>query len=443
VTSRHVAVIGAGWSGLAAAVALAEAGQAVSLVEAAPQVGGRARGLTLTLGDRDYPLDNGQHLLIGAYTDTLAMMRKVGIDPGSAFLRQPFALRYPDGFELAAASLPAPFHLAVALLRARGLRWSERFAMSVAVGRWKSSGWRAADGLAASSLMTGMPASLVERIWEPLCVAALNARLDQCDATMFLTVLRDSLGADASASDLLLPRGDLSGLFPDAALDWLAARGAAIHLRCPATAVHAAAGRWTLDTRQGPIAADAVVLALPPPRSAALLETLPQPYSASLATAISQLHALTVAPISTVFLRYDADVRMPYPVLALREAPAQRHFGQWLFDRGALDPRCAGVLSVVISATGPHQQMSQPSLASCVTAQLADALGLPMPQATRVIEEKRATIVPTPGLRRPPIALAPAGLYLAGDSADSPYPSTIEGSVRSGLAAARSIIAGG
>jgi predicted NAD/FAD-dependent oxidoreductase len=260
---------------------------------------------------------------------------------------------------------------------------------------------------------------------------------------MFLTVLRDSLGADASASDLLLPRGDLSALFPDAALDWLAARGAAIHLRCPVSALHGPERRWQLDTRTGPIAADAVVLALPPPRSAALLNTLPQPHSASLAAAIRQLHAIALAPISTVYLRYDAGVRMPHPVLALREAPARRHFGQWLFDRGALDPHCAGVLSVVISAAGAHQQLSHASLASCVTTQLTDVLGLPMPLATQVIEEKRATIVPAPGLRRPPIALAPAGLHLAGDSADSPYPSTIEGSVRSGLAAARSIMAQG
>ena len=410
------------------------------VVEAAPQVGGRARGLMLTLGDRDFPLDNGQHLLIGAYAETLALMRAVGVDPGGAFIRQPFALRYPDGFCLAAAALPAPLHLATALLRARGLSLSERFAMALAVRRWKSRSWRASAGSAAAALMSGMPATLVARVWEPLCVAALNARLDQCDATMFLTVLRDSLGADAAASDLLLPRGDLSALFPDAASAWLQERGAELRLRCPVEAMRYEEGAWRLETRQGPLAANAVVLALPPPRAAALLNSVQPPETTALAEAIGQLRAIRSAPISTVFLRYDAGLRLPQPVLALFEAPARQHFGQWVFDRGALDPRCPGVLSVVISAAGAHEDLSHDALASCVASQLRDVLGLPMPQATRVIEEKRATIVPAPGLQRPPTVLSLPGLYLAGDSANSPYPSTIEGSVRSGQAAARSII---
>ena len=119
--SRRVAVIGGGWSGLAAAVDLADHGCAVTLLEAAPQLGGRARRVELALGDRTFPLDNGQHLLIGAYRETLALMQRVGIDPQAAFLRLPFTLRYPDGFALQAARLPAPLHLAGALLFARGL----------------------------------------------------------------------------------------------------------------------------------------------------------------------------------------------------------------------------------------------------------------------------------------------------------------------------------
>jgi hypothetical protein len=368
-------------------------------------------------------------------------MRTVGVDPDNAFIRQPFALRYPDGFTLAAAALPAPLHLAAALLRARGLSLSARFSMAMAVRRWKSCGWRAAAGSAAAALMSGMPASLVTRVWEPLCVAALNARLDQCDATMFLTVLRDSLGADAAASDLLLPRGDLSALFPDAASAWLQERGAELRLRCPVEALRYAGGAWRLHTRQGPLAAaDAVVLALPPPRAAALLDSVQPAETTALAEAVGQLRAIRSAPISTVFLRYDAALTLPQPVLALCEEPARQHYGQWVFDRGALDPRCPGVLSVVISADGAHEDLSHDALASCVASQLRDVLGLPMPQATRVIEEKRATIVPAPGLQRPPTVLPLPGLYLAGDSANSPYPSTIEGSVRSGLAAARSTI---
>jgi squalene-associated FAD-dependent desaturase len=439
MSARRVAVVGAGWSGLAAAIALTRAGHPVALFDAAPQAGGRARGVQITLGDRDYPLDNGQHLLIGAYCETLALMRVVGIAPERAFIRQPFALRYPDGFALAAAALPAPLHLAAALLRARGLDWRSRWAMARQVQKWKAAGWRAPDGHSAAQLMHGLPAVLVERVWEPLCVAALNVRLHACDATMFLTVLRDSLGADARASDLLLPRGDLSSLFPDAALHWLQAHGADLRLRCAVDAIQPTDGRWRLDTRHGPQTADALILALPPARAAALLGSLPAPQAATALPTIDLLGAVDSAPIATVYLRYAEAVRLPHPVLALRESPSQRHHGQWVFDRGALDPRCAGILSVVISAAGEHQLLGHAELVGAVARQLTDALGLPEPQSARLIEDKRATIVPAPGLRRPPVVLPLPGLYLAGDAADSPYPSTIEGSVRSGLQAARAV----
>lgn len=434
---KRVAVIGGGCSGIAAALTLADAGCVVTLFEAAPQLGGRARRVELELGDRRYPLDNGQHLLIGAYRDTLALMRRVGVDPDAAFLRLRFTLRYPDRFALQAARLPAPLHLAFALLFARGLRWTERVEMARAVDRWKRSGWAVARDHAASELMHGMSAVVVGRIWQPLCVAALNVRLEQASASVFLNVLRDSLGADSAASDLLLPRSDLSALLPDAASRTLAARGVDIRLRCTVDALARGPLGWTVRSRTQAVQAEAVVLALPPWRAMPLLESAAQP---PLASAIDLLRQVTSAPIATVYLRYDTPVHLPLPAMALREDPARGDFGQWVFDRGALDARCDGVLSVVVSAAGPHEALAHEKLARAVATQLGAALSLPAPHATRVIGEKRATIVPRPGLRRPPAALG-NGLFLAADAADSPYPSTIEGSVRSGHAAAHALIA--
>ena len=106
--SRRVAVIGAGWSGLACALELTAGGLPVTLFDAAPQPGGRARAVDVTLADRRFTLDNGQHLLIGAYGETLRLLRAAGVEPDDVLLRMPFELRYPDGFLLRARRLPAP-----------------------------------------------------------------------------------------------------------------------------------------------------------------------------------------------------------------------------------------------------------------------------------------------------------------------------------------------
>ena len=435
--SARAIVVGAGWSGTAAALALADAGAEVTLVDAAPAPGGRARRVDLALGDRRYALDNGQHLLIGACTETLRLLRRVGVDPRRAFMRMPFVLRYPDGFLLQAARAPAPLHLAAALAGAHGLALGERMALAARVASLRRARWQVAPDRAAIELFRGHPDRLVERIWQPLCMAALNVRLQQASAAVFLAVLRDSLGADAAASDLLLPRGDLSGLLPDAAIDALRVV-ATVRLRTTVVGLRPRARRtWSVETRDEPLAADAVVLALPPARAADLLE----PIEGAAAGAVAVLRAIETAPIATVYLRYRQRVRLPHPVYALREDATADRYGQWVFDRGALDDHCAGVLAVVISAAGPHLDRDRDAVIAAVGRQLSADFGLPAPLAATMLIEKHATIVPAPGLQRPPARLSAPGLYLAGDSAASPYPSTLEGSVRAGLAAADAVIA--
>ena len=121
--ARRVAVVGAGYAGLAAAIELVRAGAAVAIFEANRTPGGRARRVEY----RGAPLDNGQHLLLGAYRETLALMREVGV-PDRALLRPPLALHFPGRFSMQAPRLPAPLHLAVALARAQGLSSEDRWA---------------------------------------------------------------------------------------------------------------------------------------------------------------------------------------------------------------------------------------------------------------------------------------------------------------------------
>ena len=436
LVNRRVAVIGAGWSGLACAWHLGGNGRTVALFDAAAQAGGRARGVRLTLGERDYLLDNGQHLLIGAYRETLRLMREVGVDVDAALLRRPFELNYPDGFSLRARRLPAPWHLAAALLAARGLDWSTRTRAMAWVQHWRRRAWTLGADAPASELFVGAPQVLLRRLWRPLCLAALNVELEQASAQVLLNVLRDSLAAEAQASDLLIPRCDLSKAFAEPALDALRSRGVETRLPFPIQAISRTGERWQLSGRDSTETFDAVVLALPPQRAAVLLASIED---ARLEPTIVLLRAIATAPIATVYLRYAATTRLARPAVALLDNTSIDRHGQWVFDRGQLDPANAGVLSVVVSAAAGAADDSK-ALVAAAAAQLSTDLGLPAPLAGVAIVEKRATIVPSPGLRRPPAKLPLPGLYLAGDAAHSGYPSTLEGSVRAGFVAAQALI---
>jgi predicted NAD/FAD-dependent oxidoreductase len=181
---------------------------------------------------------------------------------------------------------------------------------------------------------------------------------------------------------------------------------------------------------------DALVLATPPPAAAALLGKLP------LDGLAAQLSAFEYEAITTCYLKYAPQQRLGLPFHALVDDPAAGHWGQFVFDRGHLDPAQAGVWSVVISAAGDAALLDQGVLAQAVAAQLAAVLRRPAlatPEWSQVITEKRATFACTPALLRPPNATGLAGLALAGDYTASDYPATLETAVRSGAAAATAI----
>jgi len=433
-------IIGAGWSGLACAVQLVRQGFKPVILDAAPNPGGRARAVDHELGGQRARLDNGQHLLLGAYRDTLEVMRQVGVAPAGAFVQTAFAVSYPDGWRLRAARAPAPWHLALGLVGARKMRLAERWALARWSRRQQRRHWHLAVDLPAAAVLADQPAALVRRLWRPLCLAALNVELEQASARIFLNVLRDSLGADEPASRLLQPRTDLSALFPEAAVRWLLANGADVRLHCPAMAVHPVPGPQCcrVRLRDGTTLAGPAVLALPPDRAAALLQD-EQP---ALRSTVATLRALRFAPICTVYLRYAPATRLAQPFYALLDDAPRERYGQWVFDRGAFDPALDGILSVIVSGAGPHLALSREALGQRVASQLGAELGLPLPREHFTIIEKHATLVPAPDLQRPAVELPVPGLFLAGDSADSPYPSTIEGSVRSGVRAAQALAQG-
>jgi squalene-associated FAD-dependent desaturase len=405
---RRVAVVGAGYAGMAAAVTLARQGVAVTVFESGAVPGGRARRVA-TEGRN---LDNGQHVLVGAYGTLFSLMREVGV-PGDAVLRIPLELRYADGFAFRAYYLPAPLGLLCGLLAARGLPWRERLAAVRFMRELQRRAFRLEEDCSVSALLArhAQDGRIGHYLWRPLCVSALNTPPELASAQVFLAVLRDTLGGDAQASDLVLPCVDLSRLFPEPAAGWLAARGG--ELRCGTPVRDLAALRAEYPR---------VILAVGPHQLKGVAPELAMEFE--------------YQPIYTCYLQYGARTRLPFPMLGLAQGLVQ-----WVFDRGRLTGE-NGLLAAVISAQGDHQQMTQEELAATCHRELAAALpGLPAPQWTRVIAEKRATVTAGRSLARPAVRTALPGVFLAGDYLDPEYPPTLEAAARSGVRAAEMALA--
>lgn len=423
----QVAVIGGGYAGFAAAVTLARGGARVSLFESSRTLGGRAR----VVDTLDYSLDNGQHILLGAYAETLRMLRLVGVKPGVLETRR-LALVYPGLCELRAAPLPAPLHLALGLLRAKGLSWADKRAMVRLMGQLKRQAYRVEPDRPVAALLaeSGQTDTLSRLIWEPLCIAALNTPVSEASAQVFARVLQDSLAASASASDLLIPRVDLSELFPVPASRWLAMRGHQVRTAEPIKAIERHDDGYRLDGDPWRSLYDHVVIATAPYHVAALVEALP-----AMAPVTACIGALRHQPIVTSWLAFDGPVHFPDPMIGLSGG-----YGQWAFDRAALGGP-EGLVGVVISASGAHQEISKEALEIALVTELQEALGrLPPLKWSKTITEKRATFACTPGVVRPATSTPEAGLWLAGDYVASPYPATLEAAVRSGISAARGIL---
>ena len=438
-----VAVVGGGWAGCAAAVTLAAAGVQVTLFEQAKTLGGRARRVVVD----GIALDNGQHVLLGAYRQTFALIDAVhrAGDAGRFLYRMPLTLR-PFGerlrgdVELTASNARAPLNLAGGVLRAKGLSWRERLGLFADFRRAMKTTAPSADE-AVTSRFSATPQRAFAQVWQPLCLAALNTPPDRASANTFAHVLRSAFGGNARDSDVLVPTVDLSACFPDAAALFIGAHGGAVRCGVTVRGIANEGDHVSLGVGAAAERFRAAIVAVGPHQLAATLgdsKKLP----AGLGQHLERTACLAYESITTIYLGLAHRIPFAAPMLRLDDAP-----GHWAFDRSGVvargsPPGTSSLIAVVISGSGPHDRLDQRTLAANVEGQLRRRMtGLPAITFSRVIAERRATYACAPGLARPAAGRVGDALYVAGDYCDAELPATLEAATRSGVAAAREVIA--
>lgn len=433
----NIAVIGGGWAGAAAAHHLTQHGHRTTLYEASRHLGGRARRVSNT--PFDYPTDNGQHILLGAYTATLGLMQELGINIKSAFHCIDLCINsLNQHYKLKAWPLPAPLHLAGALLNSKGFSLRDRYQLIRFQQQLKRQRWQVSKNQSVLNLLHHYQQSptLIEHLWQPLCLAALNTPIDKACAQLFANVIRDSMGGARRDSQMLIPKQDMSALWVEAALSQTDVR-LGQHIR-------------NLTLSQDHVSVnnecfDACIVALPPYAAARLLQSIPTTDNEIL----SWIHSMTTVayrPIATVYLEPAMPWLEPEALFMLHENRAKDEFGQWLFNHHAIPNSFAkSVLSVVISDAVSLNTLSREHVIASVEAQIRRQIGHRAPLAeivkAELIIEKRATFEASPNTFRATENTPWPTLFLAGDWLQNDYPGVLEGAVRSGLNSAKLALA--
>jgi len=432
--TKPVVIVGGGWAGLAAAAELVRHDIPVILLEAAKQLGGRARSVHVG----DLHTDNGQHLLLGAYESTLDLLRKIGVQESDVLQRKPLSLQWlrpgKKPVLLNTPKLPAPFHLAWALTTMKGLSLRDRLSALRMSRRLEESDFTIKEDCSVADLLAQHQQSpaLIRSLWEPLCIGALNTHLHEASAQLFLRTLGDSFRHTRRDSDLLLTRVNLGAILPEPALDYIETHNGSVRLgqRVSALCIENSAITGVTLGNSSITAAD-VILATPH----AISHKLMKPHLALQNTCEKMAH-LQDRPICTVYLQFEKTVRLGRWLQG-----SLGTLSQWIFDRGYYGQM--GLMAVVISGDGEHLQWDNQTLCAHVAAELAAHFPhWPAPLSQQVIREKRATFASIVDVNqhRPDTETAVQGLWLAGDYTNTQLPATLEGAVRSGRHSAHKII---
>ncbi|HEX5411231.1 MAG TPA: hydroxysqualene dehydroxylase HpnE [Terriglobia bacterium] len=442
---EDVLIIGGGLAGLAAGVALAEAGYRVRLLEQKPYLGGRARSF------RDAAtgsiVDNGQHLFMGCYHATLKFLEAIGTADAISFDPQ-LRVRFMDSdqklTELRCPAFPAPWHLLTGVCLSDSFTFGEKMDV-LRLGRALRSAKDGADSTGVLEHMTveewlsalGQRKSLRRNFWDLLCIAAMNEDPQITSALLFRRVLRLALFSSPLDSRLGVPRRGLSDCYAAAAAGAITGRGGSVELRRDVRALLVSDGAC-----HGVKLADGTIIEAHIVLSAVPWNVLPALLPAGAVKSepvFSRILDLRAAPIISIYLWFDRAVT-DLEFVGLRGTTIQ-----WLFNKGRILGSGENYVSLVLSGAHNHITRRKEDLLETALSELRDLLpgmrdaGL---MHSLVIKERFATFSPCVGadaLR--PGAMTPIrGLYLAGDWTDTGLPATIEGAVQSGYTAAEAIL---
>lgn len=423
--------MGGGFAGLSAAVRLARRGARVLVLEARSRLGGRATAFAdRETGER---VDNGQHVLLGCYTETLAFLREIGaLDHVRVAPQLGVSMVDRDGrlSRLECPMLPAPFNLLAGVMEWSALAWSDRWAV-LRMGRPAPPS--PDESVEAWLVRNGQTPRLREMLWDPLALAALNQPTSQAAAPVFARVLAEMFRSDPQSAAIVLPTKPLDEMYAEPARDYIVGHGGVVQTGSPATIVLGAAAVSSVASGPDRWEVPAVVSAVP----WFAIDGIFEGDTAPVAAIVECAGATSSSPILTVNLWFDRPL-FDEPFIGLPGRPMQ-----WVFDKRAAFGGSATHLSLVSSGASPLVGRANAELVRMAHDQLTDALpaakGAQLLRAT-VIREPRATFSLAPGQPARPKTRTPVrGLYLAGDWIDTGLPATIESAVRSGHRAADEI----
>lgn len=443
--SPDIVVVGAGFAGLSAGAALAEAGASVVVTDARSQLGGRATAFVdRATGEL---VDNGQHVLFGCYRETLAFLSRIGamgnVERQQA-LRVPYVDREGRRSELRCPRLPPPLHLFAGVIRWSAIPLADRLAavriapaLLAARREVRQTGRLAADGAATVSAWLrahGQRERLTEWLWSPLAVAALNQSPDDALAQPFVRVLAEMFGPDADAAAMILPTRPLHQMYAEPARAFIEQRGGQVRTNALARIVLDGTAVRGIDVRGEQIHAPAVISTVPWHAMRTLFGEAP----AALAPVLAGAAATASKAIVTVNLWYDRRVMED----AFVGLPGREM--QWVFDKRRAFGSEASHLSLVASGADALAAERANAVVERAAAEVRAALpGARQATLLRgtVVRERHATFSLASGQPARPGTRTPIdGLFLAGDWIDTGLPGTIESAVVSGHRAARAII---